>query len=190
MLHSFYLHSLSSHAHVFSAPFTACSWAEVGYHRIQSGSATAEVATPTIDRLVREGIELNRHYVHMICTPSRAALQSGRLPVHVITELSSPCDYNGAIPRNITGIAAQLKRAGYSTHQVGKWDAGMATKHHTPLGRGYDSSLTVSMLDAHPSTHIAPTPKSVQWATRVLFRSRPVFWAWQLDVERVRVVWK
>eukprot|EP00966_Prymnesium_polylepis_P228325 5284555-Prymnesium_polylepis.1 len=78
----------------------------------------------------------------MMCTPSRSALQTGRLPVHVITELAGPCDANGAIPRNMTGLAAQLKRAGYATHQVGKWDAGMATPHHTPQGRGYDTSLT------------------------------------------------
>jgi len=62
--------------------------------------------------------------------------------VHVLTQLSGPCDGNGAIPRNMTGIASVLKRAGYATHQVGKWDAGMATPSHTPQGRGYDTSLT------------------------------------------------
>lgn len=113
-------------------------WAEVGYHRSNS---TEEVHTPTIDALVKEGVELDRHYVHMTCTPSRSSLQTGRLPVHVITQLAGPCDEHGAIPRNMTGVAAQLKRAGYATHQVGKWDCGMATPHHTPKGRGYDSSL-------------------------------------------------
>jgi len=90
---------------------------------------------------VANGVELNRHYVHMMCTPSRASFQSGRLPVHVLTKLAGPCDKNGAIPRNMTGIAQQLKKAGYATHQVGKWDAGMATPKHTPKGRGYDTSL-------------------------------------------------
>ena len=41
----------------------------------------------------------------------------------------------------MTGIAAKMKMAGYRTHMVGKWDAGMATPHHTPQGRGYDTSL-------------------------------------------------
>ena len=34
-----------------------------------------------------------------------------------------------------------LKRAGYRTHLVGKWDCGMATPEHTPRGRGYESSF-------------------------------------------------
>eukprot|EP00948_MAST-09A_sp_MAST-9A-sp1_P000778 g778.t1 len=94
-----------------------------------------------MDSLVTNGIELNRHYVHMMCTPSRAAFQSGRLPVHVTTQLSDPCDKNGAIPYNMTGIAEQLSSLGYETHEVGKWDCGMATWKHTPQGRGYETSL-------------------------------------------------
>ena len=44
---------------------------------------------------------------------------------------------------NMTVISAKMKEAGYNyaTHQVGKWDAGMATPDHTPKGRGFDSSL-------------------------------------------------
>jgi len=42
----------------------------------------------------------------------------------------------------MTGIASVLKKAGYATHQVGKWDAGMTTPLHTPKGRGYDTSLS------------------------------------------------
>jgi len=124
--------------HIFFVVVDDFGWAEVGYHR---ATQTKNVQTPTIDSLVKEGIELNRHYVHMMCTPTRASFQSGRLPVHVLTQLASPCDKNGAIPRNMTGIAAKLKTAGYMTHQVGKWDCGMATPHHTPHGRGYDTSL-------------------------------------------------
>lgn len=41
----------------------------------------------------------------------------------------------------MTGMAEHMRAGGYRTHQVGKWDAGMATWEHTPQGRGYDSSL-------------------------------------------------
>ena len=124
--------------HIFMVVVDDFGWSEVGYHRPED---KGDVHSPTIDALVKEGVELNRHYVHMMCTPTRASFQSGRLPVHVTTSLSGPCDHNGAIPYNMTGVATQLKRAGYETHQVGKWDAGMGTPRHTPHGRGYDTSL-------------------------------------------------
>ena len=83
------------------------------------------------------------------CSPTRSALQSGRLPLHVNTHNSDPTIYNATsatgtgsgIPRNMTGVAAKLRAGGYATHFVGKWDAGMATPTHTPHGRGYDSAL-------------------------------------------------
>jgi len=124
--------------HIFVVIVDDFGWGEVGYHR---ETPTPEVVTPTIDALVKSGIDLNRHYVHMMCTPTRSSFLSGRIPAHVLTQLAGPCDKNGAIPRNMTGIAAVLKKGGYETHQVGKWDAGMATPSHTPKGRGYDTSL-------------------------------------------------
>ena len=83
------------------------------------------------------------------CSPSRSSYQSGRLPIHVnvvnldmsFANASDPVSGFAGVPRNMTGIAAKLKSAGYATHMVGKWDAGMATPDHTPKGRGYDSSL-------------------------------------------------
>ena len=82
------------------------------------------------------------------CSPTRSALQSGRLPLHVNTHNSDPTIYNATsatgtgsgIPRNMTGVATKLRAGGYATHFVGKWDAGMATPDHTPRGRGYHFS--------------------------------------------------
>ena len=105
-------------------------WGDIGYYRQQP---SPEVLTPTMNNLATEdGLILNCHYVHMTCTPSRSAFQTGRLPVHVITQLADPCDINGAIPRNMTGIASKLKEAGNDTHVVGKRDVGMTTPSHTP----------------------------------------------------------
>lgn len=112
----------------------------VGFHRAQNDHPP-EVATPHMDALVNGGIHLRRHYVFRMCTPSRSSFISGRLPVHVTQSLRNPEAPNAGVPRNMTGIAAVLKGAGYATHQVGKWDAGMATPAHTPRGRGFDSSF-------------------------------------------------
>jgi arylsulfatase I/J len=73
-------------------------WGNVNWHR---ETPTPEVTTPTMDSLVKSGIELNRHYVHMTCSPTRTSFQSGRLPVHVEQTLFSPCSFGG-VPRNVS----------------------------------------------------------------------------------------
>jgi arylsulfatase I/J len=80
------------------------------------------------------------------CSPTRSAIQSGRNPIHVNVQNVGPTYVNpadpvagfSAIARNMTGMAQHMKGAGYATAMVGKWDAGMATKDHTPMGRGYE----------------------------------------------------
>eukprot|EP00118_Oscarella_pearsei_P025457 m.308219 g.308219 ORF g.308219 m.308219 type:complete len:548 (+) comp43581_c0_seq1:478-2121(+) len=121
-------------------------WANVGYHR---NPPTPEVVTPNFDRLCKEGVELDQHYVHAMCSPSRSSLLSGRLPSNVnldngiatLHNAKDPVSGYAGIPLNMTVIAAKLKQAGYATHHVGKWDAGFATTVHTPLGRGFDTTL-------------------------------------------------
>ena len=61
--------------------------------------------------------------------------------MHVNQRLQNPEDPTSGIPRNMTALPGVLKQAGYALHQVGKWDAGMATVHHTPWGRGFDTSF-------------------------------------------------
>eukprot|EP00927_Polykrikos_kofoidii_P044750 TRINITY_DN38633_c0_g1_i1.p1 TRINITY_DN38633_c0_g1~~TRINITY_DN38633_c0_g1_i1.p1 ORF type:complete len:617 (-),score=75.20 TRINITY_DN38633_c0_g1_i1:393-2033(-) len=113
-------------------------WGDVGFNL---DSPDSEVRTPNMDALVASGIHLTRHYVHHTCTPTRSSVQSGRLPVHVTTQLGDVAHQATGIPRNMTGIAEKLSDGGYSTHFVGKWDVGMATPKHTPQGRGYRTSL-------------------------------------------------
>ena len=125
-------------------------WANLGVHSPNS----SEVVTPNLDALAASGVLLERHYVHKFCSPTRSALQTGRSPIHV-NVLNSPLSqhnprdpmggFQGA-PRNMTGIAEKLRGAGYQTGQWGKWHAGMAVFEQTPLGRGYNQSL--SYLDA------------------------------------------
>lgn len=125
-------------------------WGGLGVHRRGEGSAKQaqlEAHTPHLDALIDEGILLERHYAYKICSPSRSSLQSGRLAVHVnvvnlavtVANLSDPVSGSAGIPRNMTGMAKKLREAGYRTHMIGKWDAGMATPEHTPWGRGYET---------------------------------------------------
>jgi arylsulfatase I/J len=139
-------YAAGSKPHILMVLVDDWGWANVGYHR---ATPTREVVTPNFDRLCSEGVELDQHYVHNVCSPTRSSLLSGRLPYHVNVDNGEPNRYNPkdpvsgyqAIPRNMTVIAQKMKEAGYATHQVGKWDAGMATKEHTPQGRGFNTSF-------------------------------------------------
>ena len=137
---------VSSKPHLVFMLVDDWGWADVGYHR---NPPTKEVVTPNIDNLVKQGLELDQHYAFKVCSPSRSSLLSGRLPIHVNDVNAHPDVYNpndtisgfAGIPRNMTGLATKMKLGGYVTHQVGKWDAGMATPDHTPTGRGFDTSF-------------------------------------------------
>ena len=108
-------------------------WNDVGY----KGS---DIPTPTIDKLAGEGIRLEQYYVERICSPTRAAIMAGRYAYHM--GLAHTVITNGrafALPLNQTTIANELKRGGYSTHCVGKWDLGMHKWEYTPTYRGFDT---------------------------------------------------
>ncbi len=128
----------STRPHILFVLVDDLGWGDVGFHQPHN----QEILTPTLDRLAQqEGMILNRHYVHSSCTGTRVSLQSGRFPVHVQTSLKLPEDPSSGMPRNMTGMAEHMRKAGYRTHYVGKWDVGMATPKHTPFGRGYETSL-------------------------------------------------
>ena len=120
-------------------------WHNAGFH--PDSVPSDEIQTTNLNQLAKEGVVLDRHYSYKICSPSRCSIQTGRLPVHVNVVNTAPEVFNrhdvvsgfAGIPRNMTGIATRLQEAGYRTHMSGKWDVGMATYEHTPLGRGYQS---------------------------------------------------
>ena len=119
-------------------------WGDVAWHR--DPSTNIENPTPHMAALASAGIELNRHYVHKMCTPSRSSYLSGRLPVHVQTTLDNPEQQNAGVPRNMTSIAIKLKSLGYSTHVVGKWDLGEGIALHHMHSQPRTFSLSLSLF--------------------------------------------
>ncbi|MCP3929782.1 MAG: sulfatase-like hydrolase/transferase [Bacteroidetes bacterium] len=106
-------------------------WNDVGYH----GS---EIQTPTIDRLTREGVELNRFYAHPTCSPSRSALITGKAPLRL--EFLTPLVKNNALrlPLTETTMADYFQKNGYQTSLIGKWHLGRFSKAYWPTNRGFD----------------------------------------------------
>lgn len=101
------------------------------------------IRTPNLDRMAAEGQRWTDFYVaECVCTPSRAAILTGRLPIR-----SGMCsdtrrvlfpDSAGGLPAEEITIAEVLKSAGYATACVGKWHLGHLPQY-LPTTQGFDS---------------------------------------------------
>lgn len=105
-------------------------WADVGFH----GS---EIRTPTLDRLAHEGVQLDRYYTYAVCSPSRAALMSGRSSLE--TGVDAPVALDAQLPMDTPLLPEHLRNAGYQTMMVGKWHLGQADVAWMPFKRGFDT---------------------------------------------------
>lgn len=107
-------------------------WKDVGYH----GS---DIRTPNIDRLAREGARLEQFYVQPMCTPTRAALLTGRYPFRYgLQTLVIPTQSKYGMTTDEWLLPQALKAAGYRTVMVGKWHLGHADRKFWPRQRGFD----------------------------------------------------
>ena len=119
-------------------------WADVGWH---GGFGK----TPHMDRLVKEGVELDQHYVQPVCTPTRTALMSGRYPGRFGPHALAPSNLR-AMPLGTVTMASMLKSVGYATYQTGKWHLG-ARVEWGPNAFGFDHGYGTLTGAADPWTH-------------------------------------
>lgn len=119
-------------------------WADVGYHG-------GKFKTPVIDRLVREGVELDRHYVQPVCTPTRTALLSGRWTGRFGPHALAPSNLR-VFPRGTPTLASALKESGYATYLSGKWHLG-SREEWGPNHYGFDQSYGSFAGAVDPWTH-------------------------------------
>ncbi len=101
------------------------------------------IATPNLDRMADEGLRLTQFYVgECVCTPSRAALLTGRLPIRngmcSDTRRVLFTDSTGGLPDEEITIAEALKAKDYATACVGKWHLGHLPQF-LPMRQGFDS---------------------------------------------------
>ena len=101
------------------------------------------IRTPHLDRMAVEGQRRTNFYVGAsVCTPSRAALITGRLPVRngmmsARRRVLFP-DSKGGLQKSEVTIAECLKSVGYATAAVGKWHLGHLPEY-LPVAHGFDS---------------------------------------------------
>eukprot|EP00051_Salpingoeca_urceolata_P032595 m.16473 g.16473 ORF g.16473 m.16473 type:complete len:669 (-) comp5258_c0_seq2:215-2221(-) len=114
----------------------------VGFAHGPLNGGNPEMKTPNIDKLAMEGIRLERHYVYEYCSPTRSALMSGRVPIHV--NQNNDCNSvtsDSGVDLRMTMLPAKLKAKNWATAMVGKWHLGARSPSNLPINRGFDTHL-------------------------------------------------
>lgn len=107
-------------------------WADVGFH----GS---DIKTPHLDKLANDGARFEQFYTQPMCTPTRAALMTGRYPWRYgLQTLVIPTPGKYGLPVEERLLPQALKDVGYKTVMVGKWHLGHADRKFWPRQRGFD----------------------------------------------------
>ena len=107
-------------------------WKDVGYHG-------PDIMTPNIDALAQGGARLEAFYAQPMCTPTRAALMTGRYPFRYgLQSAVIMSSHPYGLPTDERTLPQALKEAGYGTSLVGKWHLGHGDPKYWPTQRGFD----------------------------------------------------
>ncbi len=122
---------------------------DLGYSDI--GSFGGEIATPTLDQLADEGLQLSNFHVLPTCSPSRSVLLSGTdnhvAGMGTMGEIKTPemeghPGYVGYLNFEVTALPEVLQAGGYHTYMAGKWHLGHE-KDTTPHARGFEETFAL-----------------------------------------------
>jgi len=157
---------------------------DLGYGDL--GCYGSRIPTPNIDRIGTEGIRFTHFYSgNPVCSPSRAALLTGRYPPRVgVPRVLNPMDTTG-LPDSEVTIAQMLKARNYATMCVGKWHLGHLPPY-LPMRRGFDEYFGIPYsndMSPRPLMHNTETleepakldtltPRYTEQALRFIERSK------------------
>ncbi len=126
-----------------------------------SSSFGGPIPTPTLDRVTKEGLRYNAFHTTAVCSPTRAALITGRnhhvASTGIIMEFSTPYPgYHSLVSRSVGTIGEILTANGYGTswfgknHNVPDWQTSPAGPFHLwPTGLGFEYFYGFLGADAH-----------------------------------------
>ena len=151
---------------------------DMGYGDLGS-FGSPNIRTPRLDAMVAEGQKWTNFYVQPVCSPSRAALLTGRLPIRTgmygVATGTAPKVIRdnaaeGLAPQEIT-IAEMLKPRGYATAIVGKWHLGQLPRF-LPMNQGFD--YWFGLPYSHDMRMTAPREHGLQSAA--YYDPKPEYW--------------
>ena len=146
---------------------------DLGYSDL--GAFGGEIATPNLDRLAADGLQLTSMYAAPTCSPTRSMLMSGTdnhlAGLGTMAEAIQPFQrgkpgYEGYLNQQAHSIAELLRDGGYRTSMVGKWHLGLAPEQG-PDRRGFEQSFT--LLEGG-GVHFKPTPGSTAKIEQITYR--------------------
>jgi arylsulfatase A-like enzyme len=123
-------------------------YADTGFNGCQ------DIRTPNLDTLARGGAILKSFYVQPVCSPTRAALMTGRYAVHtgVYTIVRPNAPWGLKLEERT--LAQALRDAGYETAIVGKWHLGEYQAAYRPTRRGFDHQYGLWFGAGDHFTHV------------------------------------
>jgi arylsulfatase A len=140
----------------------------------------SSIRTPNLDRMAAEGQKWTHFYAQApVCSPSRAALLTGRLPVrsgmYGMAQPGAPKVFrdNAAqgLPAEEITLAEALKAKGYATGIIGKWHLGQLPQF-SPMTQGFDEWFGLPY--SHDMRMTVPRDKS--WQTDAYYHPKPEYW--------------
>jgi arylsulfatase A-like enzyme len=154
-------------------------WGEFGFQ------GNKQIPSPHIDSIAKNGVRFTQGYVAATyCSPSRAALMTGRYPTRFGHEFNSVARESG-LSLDETTMAERLNALGYSTCAVGKWHLGQKPEYR-PTARGFDEFFgtlantpfyhPTQFVDSRVSTEPKPKLEDPDFYTTDAYAERAVDW--------------
>lgn len=124
-------------------------YADIGFNGCE------DIKTPNVDKLAKRGTILTSHYVQPVCTPTRAALLTGRYPHRTGVYSTINAQRPALFQLNERLLSEGLRDAGYVTAICGKWHLGQSKPEYMPTRRGFDHQYGFMSGSLDPFTKIA-----------------------------------
>src|SRR5262245_61538436 len=125
-------HGATSKPNIIHIVADDLGWKDVGFN------GCTDIKTPNLDKLAREGAKFSQFYVQPMCTPTRAALLTGRYPFRYGLQTAVIPSVSAYGLDTTEWLLPQcIKEAGYRTAIIGKWHLGRADKKYWPKQRSF-----------------------------------------------------